>query len=219
MNMHKWLLTNFDASCLYVKKRKDLIDTFSITPSFLRNPQSDSGLVTDYRDWQIPLGRRFRSLKIWFVLRTYGVQGMQAHIRNHIQLGEKFGTWVASRSDLFTIISGPTFALTVLTINPAPKPVSVPSEDGTPASLKVHPSAKDDDETESNNLTRQVYESVNGEGRIMLTSCVLGAKYAIRVVSANPKADETHLRRAFGILVLAAERVRGKGLGAVNGHV
>lgn len=61
MNMHKWLLTNFDASCLYVRKRKDLIDALSIMPSYLRNEFSESGLVTDYRDWQIPLGRRFRS--------------------------------------------------------------------------------------------------------------------------------------------------------------
>jgi aromatic-L-amino-acid decarboxylase len=77
MNMHKWLLTNFDASCLFVRKRKDLIDSLSIMPSYLRNEFSESGLVTDYRDWQIPLGRRFRSLKIWFVLRTYGVKGLQ----------------------------------------------------------------------------------------------------------------------------------------------
>jgi aromatic-L-amino-acid decarboxylase len=89
-NMHKWLLTNFDASCLYVKKRKDLIDALSILPSYLRNEFSESGLVTDYRDWQIPLGRRFRSLKIWFVLRTYGINGLQAHIRKHVKLGELY---------------------------------------------------------------------------------------------------------------------------------
>ena len=201
MNMHKWLLTNFDASCLYVKRRRDLIDTFSITPSFLRNRHSDSGLVTDYRDWQIPLGRRFRSLKIWFVLRTYGVKGMQAYIRNHIQLGEKFGTWIASRPDLFTIVSGPAFALTVLTINP---PIII-GRDGSPTAENT--------DAESNVLTQEAYEAINEEGEIMLTSCVIGGKYAIRVVSANPKTDETHLRRAFEILVETAEKVRSKNHG------
>ena len=88
MNMHKWLLTNFDASCLFIRRRKDLVDALSITPSYLRNEHSESGLVTDYRDWQIPLGRRFRALKIWFVMRTYGVEGLQKHIRGHIELGK-----------------------------------------------------------------------------------------------------------------------------------
>lgn len=207
-NMHKWLLTNFDASCLFVKRRRDLIDTFTITPSFLRNRPSDSGLVTDYRDWQIPLGRRFRSLKIWFVLRTYVVKGIQAYIRNHIQLGEKFGTWVASRPDLFTIISGPTFALTVLTINP---PI-VEGFIGTRTSKNI--------DTESNVLSQKAYETINEAGEIMLTSCVIGGKYAIRVVSANPKTDEAHLWRAFEILVETAEKVRSKRmLDLVNGHI
>src|SRR6187402_2494096 len=111
MNMHKWLLTNFDASCLFVRKRKDLIDSLSISPTYLRNEFSESGLVTDYRDWQIPLGRRFRSLKIWFVLRTYGVKGLQAHIRKHVKLGEVFAGLLETRTDLFEIVTGPNFAL------------------------------------------------------------------------------------------------------------
>ena len=66
----------------------------SITPSYLQNSHSESGLVTDYRDWQIPLGRRFRALKIWFVMRSYGVNGLKRHVRRHIELGEKFAGWV-----------------------------------------------------------------------------------------------------------------------------
>ena len=185
MNMHKWLLTNFDASCLYVKKRKDLIEAFSIMPSYLRNEFSESGLVTDYRDWQIPLGRRFRSLKIWFVLRTYGICGLQAHIRKHVQLGVKFAGLLQTRKDLFETISGPNFALTVFNIVP-----------------------KVAEKEEQDRITKEVYELVNKRGEIYITSTVIGGVYAIRVVSANPMAEESYINKAFEILVDTTEEVR-----------
>src|SRR5581483_1125771 len=77
---HKWLLTNFDCDVLYVADRAPLIDALSIVPEYLRNAASESGAVIDYRDWHVPLGRRFRALKLWFVLRHYGVEGLRAHI-------------------------------------------------------------------------------------------------------------------------------------------
>ncbi len=85
-NPHKWLLTNFDCDLFWTRDRRALIESLSITPEYLRNTASDSGEVTDYRDWQIPLGRRFRSLKLWFVLRHYGLEGLRAHIRAHVTL-------------------------------------------------------------------------------------------------------------------------------------
>jgi aromatic-L-amino-acid decarboxylase len=185
MNMHKWLLTNFDASCLFVRRRKDLIDALSVMPSYLRNEFSDSGLVTDYRDWQIPLGRRFRSLKIWFVLRTYGVKGLQAHIRKHIKLGEVFADLIKTRPDLFTILSGPAFALTVFTI--VPKTAGKEAQD---------------------QISKEVYELVNKRGEIFITSSVIAGIYALRVVSSNPLAEEQFLRKAFRILVETTEEVR-----------
>jgi aromatic-L-amino-acid decarboxylase len=183
--MHKWLLTNFDASCLYVKKRKDLIDALSIMPSYLRNEFSESGLVTDYRDWQIPLGRRFRSLKIWFVLRTYGIKGLQAHIRKTIKLGETFAELLETRTDLFEIVTGPSFALTVFTIVP-----------------KVAGRAEQD------KITKDVYETINKRGKIYITSSVVDGVYVIRVVSANPLAEEKYIRKAFKILVETTEELR-----------
>jgi aromatic-L-amino-acid decarboxylase len=89
-NPHKWLLTNFDLSALWVADRKSLVSALSITPEYLRNSASNSGAVIDYRDWQVPLGRRFRALKLWFVIRHYGVEGLRAHIREHIRLAEWF---------------------------------------------------------------------------------------------------------------------------------
>ena len=79
-NPHKWLLIPFDCSVLFVKERNDIINALSITPEFLRNKYSDKGMVIDYRDWQIPLGRRFRSLKIWFNIRLHGISGLQKYI-------------------------------------------------------------------------------------------------------------------------------------------
>jgi aromatic-L-amino-acid decarboxylase len=93
-NPHKWMFTNFDCNCFYVADRKALIDTLSILPEYLRNQATESGAVFDYRDWHIPLGRRFRSLKLWFVIRHYGVEGLQFHVRRHVELAQQFLEWV-----------------------------------------------------------------------------------------------------------------------------
>lgn len=93
-NPHKWMFTTFDCNCFYVADRKHLIQTLSILPEYLRNQASESGAVIDYRDWHIQLGRRFRSLKLWFVIRHYGVEGLQHHIREHVRLAQQFVEWV-----------------------------------------------------------------------------------------------------------------------------
>jgi len=94
LNPHKWMFTNFDCDCFYVADRKALIQTLSVLPEYLRNQATESGAVIDYRDWQIPLGRRFRSLKLWFVIRHYGVEGLRYHVRRHVELAQQFADWV-----------------------------------------------------------------------------------------------------------------------------
>lgn len=110
LNPHKWMFTNFDCNCFFVADRAALIKTLSILPEYLRNLATESGGVIDYRDWQIPLGRRFRSLKLWFVLRYYGVEGLQYHIRQHIQLAQEFAGWVKA-DDRFELVMPPPFNL------------------------------------------------------------------------------------------------------------
>ena len=95
-NPHKWMFTNFDCDCFFVADRAALIKTLSILPEYLRNQATESGAVFDYRDWQVPLGRRFRALKLWFVIRHYGVVGLQHHIRRHVELAQRFAGWVAA---------------------------------------------------------------------------------------------------------------------------
>ncbi len=101
-NPHKWMFTNFDCDCFYVADRAALIQTLSVLPEYLRNRATESGSVIDYRDWQIPLGRRFRALKLWFVLRHYGIEGLQFHIREHVRLAQEFAGWV-SKDDRFEL--------------------------------------------------------------------------------------------------------------------
>jgi aromatic-L-amino-acid/L-tryptophan decarboxylase len=93
-NPHKWMFTNFDCDCFYVADRKGLIQTLSVLPEYLRNQATETGAVIDYRDWQIPLGRRFRALKLWFVIRHYGVEGLQHYIRQHVAWAQQIAGWV-----------------------------------------------------------------------------------------------------------------------------
>lgn len=93
---HKWLFTNFDCDCFYVADRGPLIDALSVVPEYLRNAASESGEVIDYRDWQVPLGRRFRALKLWFVIRHYGVEGLRHMVAGHVELAEALAARVES---------------------------------------------------------------------------------------------------------------------------
>ncbi len=109
-NPHKWMLTNFDCDCFYVADRAALIRTLSVLPEYLRNAATESGAVFDYRDWHIPLGRRFRALKLWFVIRHYGITGLQQHVRYHVALAQQFSQWVRDHDD-FELLVDPLFTL------------------------------------------------------------------------------------------------------------
>ncbi|KAL8715297.1 MAG: hypothetical protein Q9225_006431 [Loekoesia sp. 1 TL-2023] len=220
------------SSCLFFPRREPLISALSITPSYLQNSYSASGLVTDYRDLQIPLGRRFRALKIWFVLRSYGINGLKRHVRRHIELGERFAEWVRNEGrDLFEIVSGPRFALTVLRVKtPDEKEeehasVVMNGDKGT-TEIKINDGVANGDVQpmangvngkygppkanalkRANMVTKEVYDRINAAGEIFLTGTMIKDMYAIRVVSANEQTDEGHLRKAFEILMRTTREV------------
>ena len=98
-NPHKWLLTNFDCNCFWVADRAALINSLSVLPEYLRNRATESGEVIDYRDWHVPLGRRFRALKLWFVIRHYGAEGLRAHVRSSVELAEWFAGQVEASEE------------------------------------------------------------------------------------------------------------------------
>jgi aromatic-L-amino-acid decarboxylase len=107
---HKWLLTGFDCDAFFVANRAELIEALTVMPEFLRNAATESGAVIDYRDWQVPLGRRFRALKLWFVLRWYGAAGLRAHIRGAVALAAEFAEWVRE-DDRFELVAPYPFSL------------------------------------------------------------------------------------------------------------
>jgi aromatic-L-amino-acid decarboxylase len=94
-NPHKWMFVNFDCDAFYVADRRPLLDALSILPEYLRNAATESGAVIDYRDWQVPLGRRFRALKLWATIRCYGAEGLRRQVREHVALAQEFAGWVA----------------------------------------------------------------------------------------------------------------------------
>ncbi len=99
-NPHKWMLTNFDCSAFFVADAKPLTEALSIVPEYLRNSASEAGEVIDYRDWQVPLGRRFRALKLWFVLRSYGAENIRTYIRRHVQAANWFAEQITDHPKL-----------------------------------------------------------------------------------------------------------------------
>ena len=197
MNMHKWLLVNFDCSCLFVRNKQDLTDALSNMPAYMRNKFTDSGAVTDYRDWQIPFGRRFRSLKLWFVMRSYGVRGMQAYIKRHLDLGDEFAGWIRQRSDLFQIITPPAFALIVFAVRPRES-----------HSQRAEQNTVTDKLREQNALTIAVYDMIIASGRLFVTKTVVAGIEVIRVVSGNYHTSEKALSDAFELIVTITEKCR-----------
>lgn len=183
-NPHKWLLTGFDCSALWVRDRRPLLDALSITPEYLRNKATEAGAVIDYRDWQVPLGRRFRALKLWFVIRHYGVEGLRAHIRHHVALASEFERLV--REDpgrRFEVVTPRVLGL-----------VCIRLREGT-----------DDD-----NLA--VLERVNASGRAYLSHSAVPLPgkardgYVIRVSIGTASTRAEHIERLWTLLVESAQR-------------
>jgi aromatic-L-amino-acid decarboxylase len=167
---HKWLLTAFDASLLWVRDATALPAALSITPEYLRNAASESGEVVDYRDWQVSLGRRFRALKLWAVLHTHGLDGLRAHIRGHVALAGELADRIAAEPGL-ALAAPPSLALVCLRV-----------ETGDPPA--------------DERATRALLAAVNATGRAFLTHTVVGGRYAIRVAvggMATERADVDEL--------------------------
>ena len=109
-NPHKWMFVNFDCDCFYVADRAALVRALGVMPEYLKNAPTASGAVIDYRDWQIPLGRRFRALKLWFVIRSFGVQDLARRVREHVDLARRFAAWVEG-DDEFELAAAPALNL------------------------------------------------------------------------------------------------------------
>ncbi|XVF72100.1 hypothetical protein PTKIN_Ptkin12aG0094000 [Pterospermum kingtungense] len=176
MNAHKWFLTNFDCSALWVKDRSALVRALSTNPEFLKNKASQANMVVDYKDWQIPLGRRFRSLKLWMVLRLYGLENLQCYIRNHIKLAKHFEDLVA-QDPRFEIVTPRIFSLVCFRLLPPPN-----------------------DEYCGNNMNRELLDAVNSTGDVFISHTVLSGKYILRFAVGAPLSEEKHVNAAWKVL-------------------
>ncbi|XP_049936770.1 phenylacetaldehyde synthase-like isoform X2 [Nymphaea colorata] len=176
MNAHKWLLTNFDCSALWVKDSNSLVQALSTNPEFLKNKVSEERLVIDYKDWQVPLGRRFRSLKLWMVMRLYGSENLQNYIRGHIKLAEYFEQLLVG-DPRFKVVAPRTFALVCFRLE-APK------------------NSPDNGEK----LNRDLLEAVNSSGDIFLSHTVLSGQFILRVAVGAPLTEERHIKAAWKLL-------------------
>ncbi len=189
-NPHKWLFTNFDCSAFYVRNHEALVKTFQIAPEYLRT-RLDS-VVTNYRDWGIQLGRRFRALKLWFVIRSYGVDGLRHKIRSHIELARALGKRIERASD-FEILIPPTLGLLC---------------------FRYHPHGIDDT-SELDALNEELLHRLNDSGKLYLTHTRVDDRYAIRFVVGQTETTERHVGESWETI---QEVARGKVHGTHTVH-
>ncbi|CAL9223731.1 unnamed protein product [Arabidopsis halleri] len=176
MNAHKWFLTNFDCSLLWVKDQDSLKLALSTNPEFLKNKASQANLVVDYKDWQIPLGRRFRSLKLWMVLRLYGSETLKSYIRNHIKLAKEFEQLV-SQDPNFEIVTPRIFALVCFRLVPVKN-----------------------EEKKCNNRNRALLDAVNASGKLFISHTALSGKIVMRCAIGAPLTEEKHVKEAWKVI-------------------
>ncbi len=175
VNPHKWMFTPVDLSVLFTRKPKILKQAFSLVPEYLKTSEDSS--VTNYMDYGIQLGRRFRSLKLWFIIRYFGVEGLTIRIREHLRLGKIFSDWIDQNSNFERM---------------APVPFST-------ICFRAHPQ-KIKDEKKLDELNEKLMNSVNSTGKIFLTHSKLNGKFVIRLVISGIRTEEKHVKLAQNIL-------------------
>ncbi len=183
-NPHKWLLTNFDCDAFYVADRSSLTSALAENPEYLRTAQSDAGEVIDYRDWHIQLGRRFRSLKLWAVLRHYGAAGLAEHIRSGVALAAMFAD--ALRADQRFTVTHQSLSLVCFHLDVQDDADLDQPDQGDPAA--------------DNAATLALMQQVNDSGRAYLSHTVVDGRTLLRLAVGAPTTEERHIRDVLVLL-------------------
>jgi len=187
-NPHKWMFTNFDCSVYLVKDAGLLIKTFEILPEYLKT--KTRGIVNDYRDWGVPLGRRFRSLKLWFVIRSFGLDGIREKLRSHIQMNKSLTTGLAELKELhFPMEPFLNFSC-----------------------FRLQPEGMDDPDA-LNRLNEDFLEEINGGGKLFLTHTGINGLFTIRMIIGQSYVEEQDVEKAQKLIKAAALLTLKK-----NGH-
>ncbi|CAN0887479.1 Tyrosine decarboxylase [Linum grandiflorum] len=188
LNAHKWLLTTLDCCCLWLKDPNALKKSLSTNPEYLKNNASESGGVVDYKDWQVTLSRRFRSLKLWLVLRSYGVDGLRSFIRSHVSMAETFMQLV-SEDERFELVVPCHFSLVCFRI-------LLPAERRREELVVT---------SRTNEMNKKLLEAVNGSGRVFMTHVVAGGIYMIRFAVGATLTERRHVAAAWDVVVEHAD--------------
>ncbi len=175
-NPHKWLFTNFDCSAFFVKDPAALIKVFSIDPEYLKTGRDSE--VTNYRDWGIQLGRRFRALKLWFVIRYYGVDGIRDRLRAHLELAQEFRSWIEEDPD-FELLA-PVHLNTVC--------------------FRFHPEGSRTSEKKLEAINQAIMDGINASGKIYISHTRLGGRFCLRLSIGQTYTTRDHVTGAWGII-------------------
>jgi aromatic-L-amino-acid decarboxylase len=178
-NPHKWLMVNFDCCAYFVRDQEALLRTFRISPEYLRTEQDSA--VVNYRDWGIQLGRRFRALKLWFVIRSYGVEGLRALLRKHVALACELAGWIGDTPG-FELMAPVPFGLVCFRYRP-----------------------KDLPDAEIDEVNRRLLARVNATRRVHLTHTQLGGRFVIRMAIGQRETERRHVAEAWRLIKEAAK--------------
>ena len=181
MNPHKWLLTNMDCCCLWVKQPNLLTDSLGSEAEFLNNAATESNSVVDYKDWQIALSRRFRALKLWIVIRRHGLGNLMYHIRSDVNMAKRFESLVA-KDKRFEIVIPRKFALVCFRLKPK-------------------------NEINGRELNSRLLAEVNQSGRAFMTHGVIGGMYFIRCAIGSTLTEEWHVDNLWKLIQEKADMV------------
>jgi aromatic-L-amino-acid decarboxylase len=173
-NPHKWMGVNFDCDLYWTGDRYALLGALSILPEYLRSAAAEAGAVIDYRDWQIPLGRRFRALKLWFAIRCDGIEAFQTMIRRHVDLTQELAGWVAD-DDRFEIV--------------APHPLNL---------LCIAVRAEDPEAADA--ATNALIDAANGTGEALFTRTVLADRSVLRISIGARSTERHHVDASWQLL-------------------
>lgn len=188
VNPHKWLFTPFDFSVLYCQHMKTLRAAFSLVPDYLRTAEDEQ--VRNYMDYGIQLGRRFRALKFWFVVRYFGVEGLQRRVREHIRLAQQFAVWVDQHPEFERMAPTPFSTVCFRWI---PKTLAA-ALSTTPESERPGLEARVDAANE------RLLSAVNQTGQVYLSSTKLRGRVVLRLAVGNIRTTEAHVQRAWSLL-------------------
>lgn len=177
-NPHKWMFTNFDCTAYFVKDAETLIKTFEILPEYLKT--RTRGKVNDYRDWGVPLGRRFRALKLWSVIRSYGTEGLRNKIRYHISIASQLSEVISKEPD-FELLAPVVISVVCFRFNPAGY-----------------------NEEQINGFNEKLNHLLNDSGKLYLSHTVLKGKYTLRMVTAQTNVTLEHVEKAWALIVKTA---------------